>query len=79
MTVPLEEHLYELWGTHEGSVRGEEDPAIVLLLAAGVKEVIHKQVEGSSLQAAHLAGPVLDERTAWVRLSGIGGGDGLPA
>lgn len=79
VTVPLEEQLYELGGTSEGSVSGEEDPAVVQLLAARVKEVIHKQVQGSSLQAPHLAGSVLDKCTAWTGLAGVGGGDGLPA
>lgn len=78
MSVPLEEKLYELCGTSEGSVRGEEDLAVVLLLAAGVQEVIYKQVQGSSLQTAHLAGAVLDKCATWTRLTGVGGGDWLP-
>lgn len=81
VTVPLEEQLYELGGPGEGSVRGQEDPAVVLLLAAGVQEVVHQQVQGGGLQTAHLAGPVLDKGAARARLTGVGGGggDGLPA
>lgn len=79
VTVPLEEQLYELGGTSEGSVSGEEDPAVVQLLAARVEEVIHKQAQGSCLQAPYLAGSVLDKCTAWTGLAGVGGGDGLPA
>lgn len=78
VSVPLEEQLYELWGNSEGSVRGEEDPAVFLFLVARVKEVIHKQVQSSSLQTPHFAGSVLDKCTAWTLLTGVGGGDRLP-
>lgn len=79
VTVPLEEQLYELWGAGEGPVRGEEDPAVVLLLAARVQEVIHKKVQGRGLQTPHLAGSVLHKSAAWTLLAEVGGeGDGLP-
>lgn len=77
-SVPLEEQLYHLWGISESSVRGEEDAAIVLLLAARVKEVIHKQVQGSSLQAAHFGSAILDKGTALTLFIGGRGGDRLP-
>lgn len=75
--LPLEEQLYELCSTSEGSVCGKENPAVVLLLAARVQEVIHKYVQGSSLQTAYLAGAVLDECATWTLLTGVGGGDRL--
>lgn len=74
----MEEQLNELGGPSEGSVRGEKDPAVVLLLAAGVEEVVHQQAQVSGLQAAHLAGPVLYECRAGGLLTGVGGGDRLP-
>lgn len=80
LTVPLEEQLYQLCGAGEGSVRGEEDLAVVWLLAVPIEEVIHEQVQCGGLKTPHLTGPVLDKRTAWTRLAGLGGGwDGLSA
>lgn len=77
--VPLEQELYKLRGTGEGSVRGKEDPAVVLLLSAGAEEVVYQELKGSRLQTPHLAGSVLHEGAARTLLTGVGGGrDGLP-
>ena len=77
----MEEQFYELCGTGEGSVGGEEDLAVVQLLVAAVKEVVHEQVQRGGLETPHLTGPVLDKSRARTGLSraGGGGGDGLPA
>ncbi|TNN41315.1 hypothetical protein EYF80_048518 [Liparis tanakae] len=51
--------MYKKILTHRhGSVRGEEDPAVVLLLAAGVEELVHQELQGGGLQTPHLAGSV---------------------
>lgn len=75
----MEEHLYEVCGAGEGPVCGEEDPAVVLFLAARIKEVIHQLAQVSGLQSPHLAGSVVDKSAALIGLTGAKGvRDGHP-
>lgn len=69
--VPLEEQLYERRGAGVGPVGGQEDPAVVqVLAAAAVQEVTYEQVQCGGLETPHLTGPVLDKTAAGARLAG---------
>lgn len=45
--TPLEEHLDEFVGAGEGAIRGQQYPAVVLLLTAGVQKVRDQLIQRS--------------------------------
>ena len=77
-SLPLKQQLYECLGTGEGSVRGQEDSAVVWFWAARVLQVANQPVQSGCFQPTDLAGPVLDVGLAGLGLSGVEGRrDGL--